>query len=118
MFNQLGIGGVVEAKTLEPQGTEDHLARESFLGGSFGKAACRIDHMMSSMSFLEMQVAIRGYSMVFMMVDVTKHHTLVGLMHLVWTVSAHFLALALREQTSSCIEPWGQDQIPKSLWLQ
>jgi len=68
--------------------------------------------MMSSMSFLEMQVAIRGHSMVFMMVDVTEYQASVGLMRLVRTASAHFLALALRDQTSSCMEPSGRDQIP------
>jgi len=36
MFNQLGVGGVVEAEALEAQGTEDQLARESFLDGRFG----------------------------------------------------------------------------------
>jgi len=50
---------------------------------ALGKAACRIGRTMSSMSFLEMQVAISGYSMVFMMVDLTKYHALVELMRLV-----------------------------------
>jgi len=83
MFNQLGVGGVVEAKALEAQGSKDQLAGESFLDGSFGQAAWRIGRMMSSMSTLEMQVTIMGYSIVFMMVDVTEYHAWVGFMHLV-----------------------------------
>jgi len=39
MFNQLGVGGVVEAKALEAQGSKDQLAGESFLDGSFGQGS-------------------------------------------------------------------------------
>jgi len=39
MFDQLGVGGVVEAEALEAQGTEAQLARESFLDGSFGQSS-------------------------------------------------------------------------------
>jgi len=39
VFNQLRIGGVVEAKALEAQGAKDQLAGESFLDGSFGQGS-------------------------------------------------------------------------------
>jgi hypothetical protein len=69
--------------------------------------------MMSAQSFREMQVARRGYSKVFMMVELTEYHASVGLIRLVRTASAHFLALAFKEATSSCILPSGRDQIPR-----
>ena len=39
MFNQLGIGGVVESEALEAQGSEDQLAWESLLDRSFGQGS-------------------------------------------------------------------------------
>jgi len=39
MLNQLGVGGVVEAKALEAQGAKDQLAEESLLDGSFGQGS-------------------------------------------------------------------------------
>jgi len=39
MFNQLGVGGVVEAEALEAQGAEDQLAGEPLLDGSFGQGS-------------------------------------------------------------------------------
>jgi hypothetical protein len=48
------------------------------------------------MSFLEMEVAIKGYSIVFIIVWFTKYHASVGLMRFVLTASAHFRALAFK----------------------
>jgi len=59
-------------KPWKPKEPKTSLQGNLFWMAALGKAAWRMGHMMSSMSFLEMQVAIRGYSIVFIMVEVPE----------------------------------------------